>query len=297
MRLLLAAAAAHAIRGRVYPVLHDSTYEDDFVHDDQAHPAEAVKINIAASHQRLADAAKSMDELAARLAAAKEAYQSAAHVYEAHVAETGEAQDQVAHWHAALADAPETAEAVEEAKANLSAAVQRLNQSDIDATAAAQLIHEAALDFHSSNVDLVEAREDVSARTGAVKHWTKKIAEAHAANASFVEWVGKLNASATERLPLAAELARARQEFVANHTAHKQAAVRLAEAKKLFDVDKATYEELIGPYGDAPAAESLWWDALSDNEWSADLEAAVPNLNLLRARAARARLAPKALDH
>merc|ERR1719408_33417 len=170
-----------------------------------------------------------MDDIAKQLAAAKEAYQSAAHVYEAHVAETDEAKAQVEHWAQALEHRPQTEKDVEEAKANLSAAVQQLNQSDIDATAAAQLIHEAAIDFHSSNVDLVEARENVAAKNMQVQYWKHKIAESHAANASFVEWVGKLNASATERLPLAADLAQAQAEFVANHTAHKQAAVRLAE--------------------------------------------------------------------
>merc|ERR1719263_180346 len=176
---------------------------------------------------------------------------------------------------------PNIAEHIAEAKENVSTALDRLNTSDTDATAAAEAIKEANRDFHAKNEELVDAKENVSIAEAEVERWVQKVKSAEGANVSLAEWTQKLNTSSTDLATVEAQAASAKAQYDLVHKDYKAAATRLSEAQKLFDVDKETYEQLVGPYGqpkEEAGDENLWTDALTGGLWHTDQSASPPIL-------------------
>lgn len=282
LRRLRRAAPVVLAQGNPNRLQHSDVYDNDFVHDDTEHPGEAIKINIKESENRLKEAKTAMTALESKLSAAKKAKEEAEHVYSSHVAETSAARAQVSKYNESLALMPAITDHIAAAKENLSTALQRLNETDTDATAAAEAIKEANIDFHEKNELLVDARENASLAQSDVESWVAKVKSAEGANVSLAEWSNKLNQSRIDASEIETEAASAKANYDLVHKDFKVAATKLSEAQKLFDVDKETYENLVGPYGDAtPEAsgdENLWTNALTNGLWHNDVAASPPVL-------------------
>jgi len=256
---------------RAYPELqHGDTYETDFVHDDTEHPAQAVEVNIKESDEKVRDTQARMKDLEGKLNAAKAAAASATKAHEADVAETEHAAEMVAKYNASLHGSDAIKADLETANANLATAMDALNTTDIESSASAEGIKAAEEDFHGATLKVVEAKENVTVADDVVADYTAKVEKAKVANVSFSEWTQKLNESQLGADDLVATLSAYKAEYDKVHEHSEVAEARLSEAQKLFDVDKESYESLVGPYTPPGGAkpdddEWQWWDVTT---WS-----------------------------
>lgn len=247
---------------------HEDVFDNDFVHDDTQHPDEAIKINIQESENRLHGARKDYDAAKAELDKAKALQTEADAVHAKRAEELEAAGKKVAEFNETLAGLPAFQKALEAADTKVVEYKQTANETDADATAAAATVKQAQEDLHKQIMNLVDAKENVSIAETNVSHWEKKITEAQTANVSLAEWQQKLNVTAQKEAALRKKLATVDKSLSAVHKDWKVKEARYAEAKKLFESDKAKYEELVGPYPKPePNDENLWVDALFDGTW------------------------------
>jgi len=264
LALLLAIASGALLRygQRVYPRLqHSDVYQDDFVHDDTEHPDEAVKLNIKESENRLKEAKAAFKTVEAKLAAAKKDYDKYGELVEAKDGEIAHAEEQQAHFNKSMTSLSQYKAKLEEATANLTAAKDALNTSNVAAKDAAEAVADARQDFHKKNLLEVEAKENVTDMEDALEEWEAKLEESKKANISLAEWQAKLNASAEDDHVFQSKAETTKEAYDAIRADYKKAETRFSEAQKLFEVDKETYEEHVG--GSYPPAEpeedkSLW---------------------------------------
>lgn len=272
---LTASALNHGyLRSAVVPRLqHQDVFDHDYVHDDTAHPAEAVKVNIQESENRLHEARRAYEASKAAAEAAQAAQASAAAEHAKHAEDLAHAAGMVAKFNESLAKLPDYEAAVAAAQEAEAAATAAVNSSDVAATAAAETVKQAQEDLHASIMTLVDAKDNASLASHNASHWEAKIEAALSANASLVEWQAKHNASAEKVAELRTKLDAASEALDAVHRDWKAKEARYDEAQKLFDIDRERYEEYVGPYPpEAKADENLWWDAAMNNDWHTDWE-------------------------
>jgi len=256
---------------RSFPELqHQDTYEDDFAHDDTEHPQYAVKVNIKESDQAVQDTMAKMDALEGKIATAKKAADAADKAYQSQVDETTHAEEMVAKYNASLhgLQSGDIQAGIDTAQADLDTALAAMNKTDQDSAAAAEGIKAADDAFHAANVEVAEAKENVTLAEDVVTSFEAKVAEGKKANVSFAEWQQKLNTSQEGADAVVAQMKTAQAAYDKVHGHSEAAEARLSEAQKLFDVDKDSYEELVGPY--TPSGQEKeeddewrWWDIFS----------------------------------
>jgi chromosome segregation ATPase len=246
-------------------------FHDDFVHDDTAHPEEAVKINIRESNNKLREAEQQLDALKDQYQKVKDARDEALKVHNAHLAELNTANAMVAKYNNSLASLSVYKGKVKEAEANLTTTKDALNKSDTAATAAAETVKQAQQDLHERILNLVDAKENVSEAKDNVASWQARVQEALRANETLVDWQRKLNASMEKEAKSRARLNQTTAMYTGLHEERKVIEARLDEAQKIFDIDREQYEEYIGPFPPPKApTENIWWDALTDGKWHED---------------------------
>jgi chromosome segregation ATPase len=246
-------------------------FHDDFVHDDTAHPEEAVKINIRESSNKLREAEQQLDALKDQYSKVKEAREEALKIHNAHLAELNTANSMVAKYNNSLASLATYKKKVEEAQTNLTGTKEALNKSDTAATAAAETVKQAQQDLHERILNLVDAKENVSEAKDNVASWEARVQEALRANETLADWQRKLNASMEKETKSRSRLNQTEAMYTGIHEERKVIEARLDEAQKIFDIDREQYEEYIGPYPPPKApTENIWWDALTDGKWHED---------------------------
>merc|ERR1719214_219051 len=264
-----AASHHHRLRAdhhrlRVVPHLQsEEVYHDDFVHDDTAHPEQAVKVNIRDSEQRLKDAEEELAALKSRYEAASKAKNEALKAFEEH-------QDEL-EYTKAMSSLPEYEKGLKGAKETLKTTEDAVNKTDQAATAAAETVKQAQEDLHDRIMALVDAKDNRSNAEDAVSSWETKVADAVKANTTLAEWTQKLNTTTEHHKALAIKVNETSAEYNKVHADWRIVEEKLDEAQKIFDIDRQQYEEYIGPYPPSDKKpENLWWDALKDGKWHSD---------------------------
>jgi len=262
---------ARAVKGhsKVVPRLQaDDVFHDDFVHDDTAHPEEAVKINIRESSNKLREAEQQLDALKEQYQKVKDARDEALKTHNSHLSEVNTAKSMVDKYNHSLSSLTTFQDKLKEAEKNVTTAKDAMNKSDTAATAAAETVKQAQQDLHERILQLVDAKENVSAAKDNVASWQSRVQEALRANETLVEWQRKYNASMEKETKSRQRLNQTEQMYSGLHEERKVIEARLDEAQKIFDIDREQYEEYIGPYPPPKApSENLWWDALTDGKW------------------------------